>query len=236
MSHSPDHGARPGPHPTASSGRRADRSQADSPLLRRSDPADCRPLPQRQRRLAAAIVQASPEPASTTERASPIGVARDGAASPTGRCRAASRGPCRSIVATDAHRRAFGSSKSSGSQYAFRIRWKSSPSLRSSAPRATLWELSPQSGCVQLHAVPGLVRLPQEGVQAHALTLMLHVAQRSPRGEQAHEAVDVGVLRQRASSRTSWSRRPGNRRCCCRAACAGPRLPSGSWARPATSA
>ena len=49
---------------------------------------------------------------------------------------------------------------------------------------------------VQFHAVPGPVRLPQEGVEAHALTLVLHVPQRSPRGQQAHEAVDVGVLLQ----------------------------------------
>ena len=44
--------------------------------------------------------------------------------------------------------------------------------------------------------MPGPVRLPQEGVEAHALTLMLHVPQRSPRGQKAHETMDIGVLLQ----------------------------------------
>ena len=49
------------------------------------------------------------------------------------------------------------------------------------------------------------------------------------------EPQDVGVRARRPTSRTSWSRRPGSRRCCCRPACAGPRRPSAASGRRATS-
>ena len=48
-----------------------------------------------------------------------------------------------------------GSSKSSGSQYTFRIRWNTSPSFEL-RPKAMLREPSPQSRLVEFHTVPGL--------------------------------------------------------------------------------
>ena len=50
---------------------------------------------------------------------------------------------------------------------------------------------------VQFHAVPCPVRLSQEGVEAHALTLILDIPQRSPRVQETDETMDIGVLLQK---------------------------------------
>ena len=83
------------------------------------------------------------------------------------------------------------------------MRWKRSlpAAVPRPAPRCANRRPSPAES--SLTPCQALFACSKQRRQAHALTFVLDVAQQSPRDQQAHEAMNVGVLLDAASSRTS---------------------------------
>ena len=103
-------------------------------------------------------------------------------------------GPARYRSIASSHPSPAGSSKSSGSQYAFKIRWKRSPCPAKFRTERQAVRAGAPVRLLQFHAVPGLFRIPEQLVQAHAPALMLHVPQQTAGDQQFDEPVHVGVL------------------------------------------
>ena len=110
---------------------------------------------------------------------------------------------------------------------------RATASFRISALSARLCEDSLQSGWSSLTPCQALFASRRSWLRVTRWRSGSTSRRTPARVEQRHEPMHVRMLRQPASSRTSWSRCPGNRRCCCRAACGAPRRPSGSSAHPA---
>ena len=131
-----------------------------------------------------------------------------------------------------------GSSKSSGSQYAFRIRWK----LQAFAPqlgaeRQAVRAVDSSRAASASRRATRSVACSQHVGQADALRARASASRSSRRAmSRLHEAMHVGVLLEQRPVEPARSRCPGSRRCCCRAACGAPRRPSGSSACRATAA
>ena len=118
-----------------------------------------------------------------------------------------------------------GSSKSRGSQYAFRMMCANTASFFDSPADCEAVRERRPVRLIEFHAMPGLYRLAKHLAQTRSAAFMFDVAQQAPLNQQLHKPEDIRMLRRAGSSRTNSSRCPGSRRCCFRAGYASPHRP-----------